>query len=313
MKNKIKIAAAAVVALAVIFAVLIFTSKDDTLEVNITDDIESVAEPSPSVLEAYKFSEAGEYGDTVYVTRNLTISEGVQQQQGNVSTALLPAEAYTDESIASFTIYNDKIYYVAGEGGSDILRANIYVSDISGNNAVCIATDTYNDADCFIYDGYLYYEVCRDSTDEIGIKYNLIEAPVGICKINLDTLEKTMLMYEETDYCDLIDCYNNILLYSLRSISGINRWYDTNTGNSGIYNGEVYSYHNSTNDISFYTGSNNDSIHTLYINTGEDQVLIPADGSMFFILNVTDKYVYYEKSWNDYKYMSVNRVEIPER
>ncbi|MCD7724133.1 MAG: hypothetical protein LUI12_01030 [Clostridiales bacterium] len=255
----------------------------------------------------YTFRRVCEYGDMLYTTPFAGNDGAIRFVEGNVGVTTLNVANYIDETIYDFTIYNDKVYYLAGNAGSDYLPASIYSCDIDGSNIQCIVDDTCNWFSCWIVNNELYYT----TFDMDWESYNFL--PNSINKINLSTLEKTVLVQEDSTVVYMRKYFDGVLLYnhadeSNRPISY--HWYDLTDGSSGIYNSEItYGWSNSKGDV-VYTDENYDIIlQDAY--SGETTTLV-SDGWGTQLLYVTDEYVYYGKLVNEgfNNYCITYRVEI---
>jgi|GEM_PF-1769849 len=63
--------------------------------------------------------------------------------------------------VYSFTLYQDKIYYLAAEPGSDITPGAVYRCNMDGSQNEKLA-DAYNYATCMLSDGWLYFDIEAD-------------------------------------------------------------------------------------------------------------------------------------------------------
>ena len=66
--------------------------------------------------------------------------------------------------VYDFTVYKDKIYYLAAEPGSDITRGAVYRCHLDGSQNEWLA-DANNFSTCMISDDWLYYNVETDGGD----------------------------------------------------------------------------------------------------------------------------------------------------
>ena len=102
--------------------------------------------------------------------------------------------------INEFTIYQDKIYYLAAEAGSDITLRTMYQCDLDGGrNEMLAGPDIF--FTCMISDGWLYYDTMTDESD------------YEVYAINLNNMSRERLdefpVYIEPGICD----YNGFYYY----------------------------------------------------------------------------------------------------
>ena len=164
---------------------------------------------SITVLAAYEecteFAQVCEYNGNVYSTYYAGSNGGLRYKGNGFIIHSLPYGMMDEGLIYSFCFYNDKIYYMTGENGSDTMYpAKIYSCDLSGANNVLIADNVEAWSKVFIVDNILYYQAYQT----YGLDYRIQGRTGGVYKINLEDLswykipntDEAKLYYCDGDY-----------------------------------------------------------------------------------------------------------------
>jgi hypothetical protein len=251
----------------------------------------------------YKFSDVVEYGDGAMVTHIATSNGVVSWQSGNILYREIPVKN-GEHRVHTFTIYNDKIYYLYDEFGSDaVSSAEIYSCDLDGGNRELLADDAAWDATVYIVNDKLYYNTYYDFDFDLYIEeYGVGDGDVKT--IDLNTGEKSTLIkgrsVNNQSVSSILKMHDDIIIYHwgvYSSDGGGYRWFDTVTGESGsIDESEIHYWCNAANDVYYYRSDDYKEIKMYNSKTGEESVLVSAGERSVWIDNMTDKYIYYSES-----------------
>ena len=122
--------------------------------------------------EVYSFADIVGYDGRVY---SLYAAPEIPNFMGiSGSAKLSPLPISIGEKMESeglylyrFTIYEEKIYYLAAEAGSNTTPGAIYRCNFDGSQNQRLANDANNGSECMIMDGVLYYRAWTEESDTI--------------------------------------------------------------------------------------------------------------------------------------------------
>lgn len=261
-------------------------SKDGYVYENVTVNDES------DVSLTNNFSRVGSIGENVYVTPLAGTNGGFVFSPGNVDINQLPYGMMNLGDIYSFCYYNERIYYLTGEEGSDILPASIYSCDINGSDNKLIVDDAANNTEIYIVNNYMYYNQVKELPDYY--------TNAGINRVNLENNVSEKFVNNDSAY--MYFCDENNLYYSDSSSVGtyysidyngqnINKLADNADETPGDYSISKFI----KDDMIYYISGNK-----LYSQRRNDAASlkemceVPQEGyNKSSIMNVDDKYVYY--------------------
>ncbi len=236
------------------------------------------------------FSTVFESGDGVYITEYYGSNGGIRLQEGDVRIHHLPENLKTTGHIQSFCIYDDRIYFMSGEQGSDDLPVGIYSSDMNGNDIKQLIDDAENYTDVYIYNGELYYSAF--TTEKHNADYYPGYAG-GIYKINIDSMEKKVISDVGKSYIDHFDG-NTVYYHIIRGI-GNYEYYKTDK------DGQLHSAADSNSDEFTIEGhffgnrvyyTKNDTIYVKDKNEYNDEIFHSFVNSPI-VVHVSEEYLYF--------------------
>ena len=119
---------------------------------------------------------------TLMTTTNAANNGDVVFSSNDFTLRALPVSVESVNMLASFTVYENRIYFLAHDPGSDPMPGAIYSCDMNGGDIKEITRNAYNYSDCYIKDGYIYYDgyknLSEGEPDFFGgnIKYGIYKA-----------------------------------------------------------------------------------------------------------------------------------------
>lgn len=159
---------------------------------------------SISAFAAYeapvKFDMVYNYENKVYTTYYEGGEGGETFKRGNVNVYTVPVEREYSYKVWNFCFYNNKIYFLAGEVGSEALPACIYSADADGGNIRLLADNASSFSNVYIVDNILYYDAY------VSIGRPLYEGHYGVIQaIDLTNLSWRKIVGKSNlkmSYCD---------------------------------------------------------------------------------------------------------------
>ncbi len=248
--------------------------------------------------------------DVILIRKRALNDGGVRFVSDELDLRQLPDELNTVGDLENFTVYNDKIYFLACEGGSDALPGYIYSCDLNGNNITLLDNSLCSYSNCFIKDGYIYYDTYPELTYAYVTNINEDEyyqnhpfnadAKLGIYKMKLDGSDKRLIVPDK--YLHVVN-KDGVVGY----VPGGKGWsyyqYDDNGGSIGEYehpkimNMGTYDIFDEPNTGIIYYVSD-DKIKRIDKDGNEETLLsIPSDQTEIIhvgIQNVTPEKLYYD-------------------
>lgn len=242
-----------------------------------------------SETEAKQFKRVQMYNGIVYTTPQMYNDGDIRFAGGNVQTKTITAPVAND-ALYSFSIYNDKIYYLCGPAASDNAHAKIYESNIDGSNAKLIVDNAENNSNCFIYNNEIYYD-----TLDFGDNITRYPSDGYIYKVNIATTDVEKVSNRKNAELGLINStgvyYNCDTMNFSCNLSGTNekRGAERDDRCGTIINPQFVG--NPNTEMYYYISDGN--IHEMKLNSYLDYRFIAKVPEDAELLAVDSSFIYY--------------------
>jgi len=186
-------------------------------------------------------TDRGELMTTAFAANN----GGIVFRSDDFKLVSVPKSVNDMGQVLEFTVYDDRIYFLANDHGSDIFPAFIYSCDMNGGDMKEIANNAYSHSHCFIKDGKIYYDALGIDTYK-NLSFNIFETEYyaprdydmntikGIYKANIDGSDRKCIV---PDMLISTQSENELIVSDsemLETVLSRNKFYSTDLDGSSI-------------------------------------------------------------------------------
>ena len=156
----------------------------------------------------------------VYVSSDVYANGGSLYEKGNIDIYQLPQSMQAvDDTIYRFCLYNERIYFLAGEDGTDTLIAKIYSCNKDGSDIQMVVDNASNQSVFYLFDDTMYYDAYYWVDFSDGFSMIMPDGIYGFNITNHDKIEIVDGDNVDGNWLELMKCDTNNMYYKIRGNS----------------------------------------------------------------------------------------------